>query len=158
MRVLLGLGTNLGDRKRMLDDALEALDRVPGTHVERCSSVYETVPVGVPDEQPCYLNMVAEVLTDLSPKALLGVCLGIEAMAGRERPFAKAARVLDIDVLLCEGFMSCDPELTVPHPRMGERAFVLVPMSELYPDFVAFDYSFASIIKETGDQVVKKFK
>lgn len=133
MRAALGLGANLGDRAATLAAAIEAIGHLPGTRVTAVSSVYETKPVGYA-QQPDFYNMAVTVETDLSPRALLGACLGIEAALGRVRTFQNAPRVADIDLLTAEGVTSNDAELTLPHPRMGERAFVLVPLWELFPD------------------------
>lgn len=141
-RAVLGLGSNLGDRVDYLRQALDALALLPGTSVTAVSSVYETAPVGYAD-QPDFYNLVAVVQTELSPRALLGGCLGIEAALGRQRTFRNAPRVVDIDLLLMEGVTSDDPELILPHPRMMERAFVLVPLAELFPDRVALGVPFS---------------
>ena len=133
MRMLLGMGANIGDPRAALRQAVEAVNGLPQTRVCRVSSHYRTAPVGY-TEQPPFYNLVAEIETSLSPSAMLGACLGIEAAMGRERPFKNAPRVIDVDLLLCEGFTLDTPELTVPHPRMGERAFVLIPLEELCPD------------------------
>ncbi len=130
MKVTLGLGGNIGDVHAHFDAAKEALARLPQTTVLRESTRIITAPVGYTD-QPDFLNSVVEIETALSPHAVLGACLGIEAAVGRVRTFRNAPRVIDIDVLLIEGYQSDDPELTVPHPRMFERDFVLVPLREL---------------------------
>ena len=130
MKVTLGLGGNIGDVHAHFDAAKEALARLPQTTVLRESTRIITAPVGYTD-QPDFLNSVVEIETALSPHAVLGACLGIEAAVGRVRSFRNAPRVIDIDVLLIEGYQSDDPELTVPHPRMFERDFVLVPLREL---------------------------
>ena len=132
MKVLLGLGGNIGDMNAHMDAAIDALGRLPKTTVLRESSRIITEPVGYTD-QPDFLNSVVEIETELSPHALLGACLGIEAAIGRVRTFANAPRVIDIDVLLIDGFESQSEELTVPHPRMYEREFVMIPFRELYP-------------------------
>ncbi len=142
MQVLIGLGSNLGeDPAQTLCRAREALDRLPGTQVQRVSSLYRTRPVGY-DDQPWFVNQVAELCSGLSPHALLGACLGIEAAFGRVRSFPNAPRVLDLDLLLAEGVQLRDPELILPHPRMGERGFVLVPLAELFPDRTVYGYNF----------------
>lgn len=141
-RAVLGLGGNLGDRKGNLEAALDALAHLPSTDVVAVSSLYETAPVGYAD-QPDFYNIVAVVETTLSPRALLGGCLGIEAALGRVRTFRNAPRVVDIDVLLYEGVTSDDAELTLPHPRMMERAFVLVPLSELFSNGEALGVPFS---------------
>lgn len=139
---VLGLGANLGDRAENLRAALDALAHLPQTSVVAVSSLYETAPVGYAD-QPNFYNLVAVVETGLSPRALLGGCLGIEAALGRVRTFRNAPRVVDIDLLLMEGVTSDDAELTLPHPRMMERTFVLVPLAELFPDNVALGVPFS---------------
>lgn len=147
-RAVLGLGGNLGDRVGNLQAALDALAHLPDTKVVAVSSLYETAPVGYAD-QPDFYNLVAVVETALSPRTLLGGCLGVEAALGRVRTFRNAPRVVDIDLLLMEGVVSNDAELTLPHPRMMERAFVLVPLAELFPKNVALDVPF-SVNDTTG--------
>lgn len=130
MKVFLALGTNQGDRMQNLQQAVDALALVPGIVVEELSSVYETEPVGYLD-QPNFYNAVAGCTVSLPPHALLGACLGIEAAFGRKRIQKNGPRMIDLDVLFCDGFSSSDAVLTVPHPRMMERAFVLVPLCEI---------------------------
>lgn len=153
MKAVLGLGSNQGDPLENLREAVAALNRVPGTKVTGMSSVYKTAPVGFAD-QPDFYNLVAEVETDRSPQALLGACLGIEAALGRVRTFRNAPRLIDIDVLLYEGIRMEKPELTLPHPRMMERGFVLIPLKELYPHSVALGINFAEQALAVGDQGV----
>lgn len=144
MKAVLCLGANLGDRGRAIENATRSLDRLALTRVTRRSSIIETKPEGVPDEQPDYLNRVCEVETGLSPEALLGACFGIEAAAGRVRVGIKSARTLDIDLLLYEGIVRADELLTLPHPRMLERYFVLKPLSEIYPEGSALGVEFGA--------------
>ena len=126
----LGLGANLGDAAQQLSKAIDALGHVPMLQVDAVSPYYVTVPVGYL-EQPDFTNLCVRVVTQLSPEALVGVCLGIEAGLGRERSFRNAPRVIDIDVLLYEGEERHSEELTVPHPRMFERAFALIPLQDI---------------------------
>lgn len=133
-RAFLGLGSNLGDRHTHLRDAIGAL----GTDVVAVSDVYETAPVGGP-RQGHFLNLVVEVDTDLDPHELLRVCWRLEAAAGRVRETRWGPRTLDVDVLWIEGAEVDDDELTVPHPRMWERQFVLAPLSELAPELIPPD-------------------
>jgi 2-amino-4-hydroxy-6-hydroxymethyldihydropteridine diphosphokinase len=128
----LGLGSNLGDRLETLRRAVELLDASPGIEVVRSSRVFETEPVGPP--QPAYLNAVLEVRTELEPRALLDSCLAVEAALGRVRSERWGARTLDVDVLTYDARIVHEPGLEIPHPRMHERAFVLVPLRELDPD------------------------
>ena len=142
-RCLVALGSNLGDRAGYIAGALDAINALPLTRVLRRSGVIETAPVGVDGSHPDYLNAVAEVSTGLSPHAFLGALLGIEAAMGRRREGGKVTpRVIDLDLLIFEGFTSDTSELTLPHPHMGERLFVLSPLAELYPDGVALGYDF----------------
>ena len=141
-RAVLGLGANLGDAAGTLRAAIDALARLPGTRVEKVSSLWETAPFDVPDAQPDYKNRCVLLETALSPRALLGACLGIEAALGRVRRVRHGARAVDLDLLLYEGETSTDPELTLPHPGILERAFVLLPLSELFPERVALGFDF----------------
>ncbi|MDZ4103778.1 MAG: 2-amino-4-hydroxy-6-hydroxymethyldihydropteridine diphosphokinase [Hydrogenophaga sp.] len=131
----VALGANLGDAAQSLRGALKALDEVPGVRVVRASSLYRTAPVE--STGPDYLNAVAEVSTSLIAPALLDALLAIEQQAGRERPYRNAPRTLDLDLLLYGGARIDSPRLTVPHPRMWARAFVLVPLREIAPERVS---------------------
>jgi 2-amino-4-hydroxy-6-hydroxymethyldihydropteridine diphosphokinase len=132
VRAYVGLGSNLGDRAAYLLLGLSALSRLPKTHLLRLSPVYETDPVGPP--QPPYLNMVAELETELSPKGLLAKMLRIEKALGRERRERWGPRTLDLDLLLYGDLVLEEEGLSVPHPRLHERAFVLVPLLDLLPE------------------------
>lgn len=132
MKAYVGLGSNLGDRAAYLLLGLSALSRLPKTHLLRLSPVYETDPVGPP--QPPYLNMVAELETELSPKGLLAEMLGVEKALGRERRERWGPRTLDLDLLLYGDLVLEEAGLSVPHPRLHERAFVLVPLLDLLPE------------------------
>jgi len=127
----VGLGANLGDARAALRGAVRALADLPGTQLRQVSSLYRSAPVdaGGPD----YLNAVAELHTQLPALALLHALQAIEQAAGRERPYRNAPRTLDLDVLLYGDERHATAELTVPHPRMGERAFVLLPLAEIAP-------------------------
>lgn len=131
-RAFLGLGSNLGDRERYLREAVASL----GPAVRRVSPVYETEPVGGPPGQGPYLNIVVEIDTDLSPRDLLAVCHRLEAAAGRVRGERWGPRTLDVDILLIDGVRLAEPDLTVPHPRMWERRFVVAPLADLAPELV----------------------
>jgi 2-amino-4-hydroxy-6-hydroxymethyldihydropteridine diphosphokinase len=130
----VGLGANLGDARATLETALDALAALPETTLVRASSLYRTAPVDAGGDD--YLNAVAELHTALGPGTLLAELQRIEHIHGRERPYRNAPRTLDLDLLL-HGHAQLDtPTLTVPHPRLHERAFVLVPLAELAPDLV----------------------
>lgn len=126
------MGSNLGDRRRTLRDAVEAL----GADVVGVSCVYETDPLGGP-EQDRYLNIVVEVATDLSARELLAVCHRLESAAGRVRLVRWGPRTLDVDIVWIEGTTIDEPDLVVPHPRARARRFVLAPWRELAPDLVS---------------------
>lgn len=138
---ILGLGSNLGDRLSLLRAACASLKKLPKTKIEVFSFLYETQPVGFL-EQADFLNMLVKIKTGLSAPALLGACLGIEAALGRERNFENGPRHIDVDLLLYEGVSMNTQELTLPHPRMKERAFVLVPLKDIYPDLKFFEHCF----------------
>jgi 2-amino-4-hydroxy-6-hydroxymethyldihydropteridine diphosphokinase len=129
----IALGSNLGDRQANLDRALEMLRATPGVVVSKVSSYYETEPVGGPPGQAKYFNAAAELQTDLPPKALLSGLLEIEAKLGRVRGQRFGPRTIDLDLLLYGEQASDDADLTLPHPRMHERAFVLQPLAEIAP-------------------------
>lgn len=128
----IALGANLGDREGILVEALHQLEDSEGVQVVRCSGVYETEPVGYLD-QPQFLNMAALLRTTLTPEALLNVMLEIENRLGRTRDVRFGPRTVDLDLLWVEGRSLDVPELTLPHPRMFERAFVLVPLNDIVP-------------------------
>ncbi|HEY3396718.1 MAG TPA: 2-amino-4-hydroxy-6-hydroxymethyldihydropteridine diphosphokinase [Armatimonadota bacterium] len=134
----VGLGGNLGDREGNLALARERLAAAPDVELRRVSSLYETDPVGGPP-QPPYLNQVVELATDLDPYALLGVLQQIEMELGRVREVRWGPRTVDLDLLLYEGFTSLDPVLTVPHPRLLERQFVLIPLADIAPGLLLSD-------------------
>jgi 2-amino-4-hydroxy-6-hydroxymethyldihydropteridine diphosphokinase len=131
----VGLGANLGDARQALASALRSLGGIPDTELVRSSRIYLSAPVdaGGPD----YLNAVAQVRTRLTAPALLRALQSIEQAAGRERPYRNAPRTLDLDLLLYGDARIASPSLTIPHPRMGERAFVLLPLAELAPERVS---------------------
>ena len=127
----VALGANLGDARAAVSSALRALNLLPSTRVTRASSLYRTAPWEA--HGPDFINAVAEVQTELSAPALLAELQALERAAGRERPYVNAPRTLDLDVLLYGEGRIDSPNLTVPHPRMWERAFVLVPLAEVAP-------------------------
>jgi 2-amino-4-hydroxy-6-hydroxymethyldihydropteridine diphosphokinase len=129
---MLGLGSNLGDRLANLQAAVNLLAEAPGVRVVRSSRVYETAPVG--PAQPDYLNAVLEVATDLEPHGLLAICVEVERELHRVREERWGPRTIDVDILTFDDRTIDDADLVVPHPRMHERAFVLVPLMELVPD------------------------
>jgi 2-amino-4-hydroxy-6-hydroxymethyldihydropteridine diphosphokinase len=133
-RAFIGLGSNLGDRRAHLAAAVEGLQRKHD--VVAVSPLYETAPVGGPEDQGPYLNLVVELATTDSPRQLLERCRALEHEAHRERTVRWGPRTLDADVLWVEGQEVDEPDLTLPHPRMWERRFVLAPLADLAPDLV----------------------
>jgi len=134
-RAFVALGSNLADPVSQLAIAFDELGRLPGTRLVARSSLWRSAPVGYID-QPDFVNAVAAVDTTLEAEALLGHLLDIERRHGRVREFQNAPRTLDLDIALYGDERIDTPTLTVPHPRMQERAFVLLPLNELAPDLV----------------------
>ncbi len=132
----IGLGSNLNDRLALLRRAARRLALDPGVRLRRCSPVYESAPRGPVREQPPFLNAVCEVTTALAPRDLLGRLLAIESDLGRVREIGQGPRTIDLDLLLYDALIVREPDLVVPHPRLAERAFVLVPLVDLAPDLV----------------------
>ncbi len=133
-RAFVGLGSNLGDRRALLAEAVAGLRR--GGDVVAVSPLYETDPVGGPAGQGPFLNLVVELATADSPRRLLERCQALETAAGRVRQERWGPRTLDADVLYVEGETVDEADLTVPHPRLWERRFVLAPLADLAPDLV----------------------
>jgi 2-amino-4-hydroxy-6-hydroxymethyldihydropteridine diphosphokinase len=131
-RVAIALGSNLGDRRGHLDYAVARLERLLSDLL--VSTYIETAPVGVPDDQPAFLNAAATGNASLLPTDLLHELLAIEQARGRERPHPKAARTLDLDLVLYGDRIVEEPDLVVPHPRFAERRFVLEPLAQIAPD------------------------
>ena len=132
--VAIALGSNLGDRDTLLDDAEDRLATLLSGAV--ASARYETDPVGGLPDAPVFLNEVVVGTTLLGPRALLEALLAIEAAAGRERPFVNAPRTLDLDLILYGDFVIDEPGLQVPHPRFRDRLFVLAPLAEVAGDWI----------------------
>lgn len=132
-RVFLGLGSNQGDRRANLAAAVRLLESE--VKVEKVSSIYETEPVGYLD-QPWFLNAVCEVITGRTPRQMLALAGSIEASLGRVREIRYGPRTIDVDVLMYDDFILDEPDLQIPHPRMLERAFVLVPLAEIASEVV----------------------
>ena len=134
-RAYVGLGANLGDAQGTIRQAMDELDALPDTRVAARSPLYRSAPVGYA-AQPDFVNAVAEVRTSLAAGELLAALIEIEARHGRERSFANAPRTLDLDLLLYGDEMLESERLTLPHPRMHERAFVLAPLLDIAPEAV----------------------
>lgn len=155
----LGLGSNLGDREQNLLRALSLLSTK--VEVRRISSIYETEPVGY-EEQPLFLNLVCQIATLLSPRELLNFAKEIEAAMGRVPSGQRnSPRLIDIDILLYGSESIESPDLTIPHPRLEERAFVLIPLAEIAPDLIPpqLGKSIAQLADKVGGKSgVRKYK
>jgi 2-amino-4-hydroxy-6-hydroxymethyldihydropteridine diphosphokinase len=133
VQAFIGLGANLGDPQSQVRRAIAALGEFPRTRLLAASSLYRSAPVGV-GEQPDFINAVAKAETALTARELLDELITVEARFGRDRPFPGAPRTLDLDLLLYGDRIIDEPGLVVPHPRMHERAFVLLPLAEIAAD------------------------
>jgi 2-amino-4-hydroxy-6-hydroxymethyldihydropteridine diphosphokinase len=129
----LGLGSNLGNRLAFLRGGRDTLVNRSDIELIQASAVYETEAVGGPSDNPLFLNAVLQISTTLSPEKLLEACLATEDEFGRSRPVRWSPRTLDIDILFYEDQVICEEKLTIPHPRLQERAFVLAPLQEIAP-------------------------
>lgn len=150
MKAVIGIGTNIGDRANNIKESIAALRSVPGVSVLRVSDIYETAPWGY-EEQNSFYNCIVETQTELTADMLLGVCLGIESGMGRVRLFKNGPRVIDLDLLICENIKSDSEHLMLPHPRIGERDFVLVPLKDLYDDMQVLGFSFEKEYKAIAE-------
>ncbi len=145
----LGLGANLGDARAAVAQAIQDVAVSAGVALTAQSALYRTAPIA--SSGPDYINAVVEVHTVLSAPALLQCLHGIEAAAGRARPYRNAPRTLDLDILLFGDSQIASPHLTVPHPRMGQRAFVLVPLAEIAPHRVG-----AQALQAVSEQAIER--
>ena len=156
VRAFIGLGANLGDPETQVRRAIAALGNLRSARLVAASSLFRSAPVGV-GAQPDFINAVAEVETTLGARELLEELLTMEARFGRERPSPGAPRTLDLDLLLYGEQVIAEPGLTVPHPRMHERAFVLMPLVEIAPDIEIPGKSVArALLAKVQDQTIVK--
>jgi 2-amino-4-hydroxy-6-hydroxymethyldihydropteridine diphosphokinase len=155
-RAYLALGANIGDRRESMRTAVRLLREGGACRITAASSLYLTKPVGLED-QPDFLNAVVEVRTGLSPRELLDYCRKIEETMGRQRTIRWGPRVIDIDILLYSDRRIDEDGLVIPHPRMVERAFVLVPLAEIAPDIEIAPGSTArdAVARVGGQGIVK---
>lgn len=153
--VYIALGTNLGDRKTNLRAAIEAMP--PDVKVVEKSHIYETPPWGYED-QPAFLNMVVKAETSLEPESLLKYLKQIEAELGREKSVRWGPRLIDLDILFYDDLVIESPPLVIPHPRLHERAFVLVPLADIAPDLVhlVFHRKIGDLMAEIDTQGINR--
>lgn len=135
IRAYVALGSNLGNPVQTIEDAIDSMAALRGSLLKGMSSLYRSAPVGL-KHQPDFINAVVALDTRLSPRDLLDELFAIEARFGRERSVKYAPRTLDLDLLMHGTTVQDDPEVTLPHPRMHERAFVLAPLAEIAPDLL----------------------
>lgn len=147
----LGLGSNIGDKKGNLLEALCILDNMPGIRITEVSSIYESEPWGVL-EQPPFLNLVAVASTTREPYELLEACMEVEKELGRVRREKWGPRAIDVDILLLDDLEIMEEDLVIPHPRMLEREFVMVPLLELRPDITVPGMSEISLRYPVGSE------
>ena len=145
----VALGANLGDARATVRDAIAALDRLPQTRLLRASALYRSAPWEA--SGPDFINAVAAIETGLGAHELLHALQALELQAGRERPYRNAPRTLDLDLLLYGDALIDSPELIVPHPRLRERAFVLLPLAEITPLLVS-----AAELQAVAGQVIER--
>lgn len=145
----VALGANLGDARATVRDAIAALDRLPQTRLLRASALYRSAPWEA--SGPDFINAVAAIETGLGAHELLHALQALELQAGRERPYRNAPRTLDLDLLLYGDAIIDSPELIVPHPRLRERAFVLLPLAEIAPTLVS-----AAELQAVAGQVIER--
>ena len=151
----IGLGANLGDARTTLQEALSRLGALAGCRLVASSSIYSSAPID--SSGPDYVNAVAELVTQLPAHELLAQLQGIEGQHGRERPYRNAPRTLDLDLLLYGDTVIATAELSVPHPRMHERAFVLRPLAEIAPElFIPGRGHVAHLLPAVADQRIDR--
>ncbi|RWZ51279.1 2-amino-4-hydroxy-6-hydroxymethyldihydropteridine diphosphokinase [Halobacillus fulvus] len=158
-RAFIALGSNLDTREQFLSEAIGHLERHPEIQIVQKSSVYETAPVGYTDQSD-FLNMVALIRTSLSPAALLDYCQSIEADLGRKRVVKWGPRTIDLDILLYDDESVEEEHLTIPHPHMHERAFVMVPLADVDPDVIIprLERSAKDVIAELPEEDVQSMR
>lgn len=153
----LGIGGNIGEKKKNIEEAVSYLKNIEEINVEKISSFYETEPVGFVD-QDWFLNIVVKISTSLDPYKLLDVCQNIEQHLKRIRLIRWGPRSIDVDILLYEDFISNDEKLTVPHPRMTERAFVMVPLYEIEKNILINGTEIKNIIDNLKGEKISLLK
>ncbi len=154
----LSLGSNMGERLQNIKNAIKAIENLPKTKVVKVSNYYETEPFGVPDKQDKYINCCVKIVTDLESSALLKYCLEIEEKFGRIREYKFCPRIIDIDLLIYGNEFKDEKNLILPHPRLKERAFVLVPLSDICENMIFGNVNFRHSLKSCDTSTVKLLK
>ena len=157
-KVFLNLGSNLGDRYENLKKAVFLISSLEDTFVERVSAVYETEPMYTNETQNFYLNCCIKVGTKFDPKMFLGCCIGIETAMGRTRPYKNSARIIDIDIIMCENFEINEEKISIPHKLWRERLFVLLPLIEICENGVLLGNNLNEMLKSCQKIHIKKYK
>lgn len=155
MQYVISVGTNLGDKKKNIDNAIDAINNIPYTDVVKMSNIYKTEPVGYARQDDFY-NAILLVESQFDPHEMLGICLGVEAGLGRIRALKNGPRILDLDIIFVEGEEIKTPNLIVPHPRYHERRFVLEPMLDVFPDGEAFGREYKHFIDDIDGQYIER--
>lgn len=155
MEYIISIGTNIGDRKENMDRCIEAVGLLPGTQVRERSALYETEPVGYSNQQNFY-NILLKVESAFDPHEMLGACLGIEAGFGRERKIRFGPRIIDVDMIFAGDLKINSENLILPHPRYGERRFILEPLLDLFPDGLVYGTDIMPFLKKISGQEIKK--
>lgn len=154
MHYIISIGTNLGDKKKNIEKAIDAINNIPYTDVLKASSIYETEPVDYLRQDNFY-NIVIEVRSQFEPHEMLGICLGIESGIGRIRGIKNGPRIIDLDVIFAEDKSIKTQNLTVPHPRYKERRFVLEPLLEIFPSGEFYGKKFEKYIAAVQNQKIE---
>lgn len=154
-KAYLGLGGNIGNVRENIEEALRLLQEDDKVKLINKSSYYETAPIGY-EQQDWFLNIVAEIETELPPYELLKLCNYVEQQLKRERLVRWGPRTIDIDILLYEGYESNEARLIIPHPRMQERAFVIIPLQEIAPELYIENQNIKDIARNLNNQEIRK--
>jgi len=154
MHYIISIGTNLGDRKKNIEKAIDSINNLPYTDVIKVSSIYETEPVDYLRQDNFY-NIVVEVKSQFEPAEMLGICLGIESGLGRIRGIKNGPRIIDLDLIFAEEKKINTKNLVVPHPRYKERNFVLTPLLEIHPEGEFYGKNFKKYIENVQDQKIE---
>lgn len=155
MKYVIGLGTNIGNKIENLKACIDAINLAPKTSVISVSEIYQTEPVGYANQDD-FFNCAVLAESELSPNEMLGLCLGIECGFGRVRTIKNGPRILDVDLLYGENLVINSPNLTLPHPRIEERKFVIIPLLDLFPSGEAFGFFFAKNLEKIDGQEIKR--